>query len=299
MCILSFIPGGIEPDIDGLLNGGISNPDGHGWAIVSDDSSHIIVGKTLNLLDALETFEDARKQNMRGPAMFHSRWATHGSISTANVHPFDVGGSALTVLGHNGILSCTPKKGDDRSDSRLFADEILPSRFRRLDKARAFTAMEQFIGSGNKLVILTVDPRYRNNGYIVNERLGNWDPTTGIWHSNYSYESTPKWWSKYVGGTGKQVETTYVFGQRSTADTFTAANRNTAAWYEECAICQYGNVGETGFCDECGTCSDCLETKSDCQCWQKIDLATTTKIHSTREEDYKRIFSVYDYDDYS
>lgn len=132
MCILSFLPPEATVDVNGLWNGGINNPHGHGWAIVETD--RVVVGKSLDLAEALESFVAARERHPAGPALFHSRWATHGSVNLPNVHPFVVGGSELTVVAHNGILptEAHPAKGDDRSDSRKFADEILPTRFRRL-----------------------------------------------------------------------------------------------------------------------------------------------------------------------
>ncbi|AZS06879.1 glutamine amidotransferase domain protein [Mycobacterium phage Raela] len=255
MCILSYIPAGIEPDSDALWNGGLSNPDGHGWAIAAHDI--MLVGKSLNLNEALDTFEAARKQHMDAPALFHSRWATHGAINEANCHPFYMGGSRKTVVGHNGILpgDAHPSESDPRSDTRKFADEILSTRFRRLDRQRAFYAMTQWAGRGNKLVILTVDDRYRERAYLVNEEAGIWDTETGIWHSNTDYLGTPRWmtsgkgysWPTTVGGARVQLE----------ADD------------PKCLICNWGYINTVGFCDSCGTCQDCFEWRDDCQCYVK------------------------------
>ena len=93
MCILSYLPPGAQVDADGLFNGGLSNPDGHGFALVS--KGYIITGKFLNLDEALTRFVEARERYPEGPALFHSRWATHGGVNVGNVHPFLVGGSRL------------------------------------------------------------------------------------------------------------------------------------------------------------------------------------------------------------
>lgn len=273
MCILSYLPAGIPVDEDGLWNGGINNPDGHGWALVADN--RILVGKSLSLSQALDDFAAARKAHPNGDALFHSRWATHGSVSTANVHPFYVGGSKRTVVAHNGILpaSAHPSKGDDRSDTRLFADEILSTRYRRLDKVRAMHALTQWIGSYNKLVILTVDDRYRHNAYVVNEDRGQWDDQTGIWHSNGDYLGLPAWWHRYntsastLGGktsTGKGKYAGYS-GDAVGALTGDYASDDSPL----CLICNYGEVNAVGFCRDCGTCQDCFEVVADCMCyWQ-------------------------------
>jgi predicted glutamine amidotransferase len=258
MCMLSLIPTNVEPDYEGLLNGGVLNPDGSGWAIAVDGK--IVWGKSMDACQAIDQFSVARDRYPNGPALFHSRWATHGSKSLANVHPFFVGNSYQTVMAHNGILQCTPTKGDDRSDSRLFADDILSTRFKRLDKRRAFTALHQFCGTYNKLGILTVDSRYQENLYIVNEKEGHWDRITKNWHSNYDYLG----WTKYSGSyssTATQGWTPTTIGKRRSEIQKALADSTL------CYICEFGHYTTSGYCDECGTCEECLENRLDCQCY--------------------------------
>ena len=216
------------------------------------------MGKSLNLAEALDGFTAARKLNPGGHALFHSRWATHGGITTANVHPFTVGRQGgLTVVGHNGILPAAahPAKGDSRSDTRKFADEILSTRYRRLDKVRAFSALTNWIGSYNKLVILTVNPRYRKNAYIVNERAGHWDQHTGLWHSNLDYLFAGNKWASYYPQTiGSKYRTP-------------SSKATVTELPELCYICEYGHYGNDGYCDECESCEDCMEWRHDCLCF--------------------------------
>jgi len=257
MCILSFLPPGVAVDEDGLLNGGINNPDGHGWAIVTGGT--IVTGKSLDVVEALEGFTAARNQHSEGPALFHSRWATHGRVNLDNAHPFAVGGSARTVVAHNGILpdAAHPDKGDDRSDTRKFADEILPTRFRRLDRNGVQRALSQWCGKFNKLVILTVDTRYRENAYLVNEEAGEWDVSTGIWHSNTDYRDTRGRWSH---GTAAYTSETALWD-------------NPSLWGEDCLMCGWEAVDERGYCEVCGFCQDCADHVRDCSCWQRRAVA--------------------------
>lgn len=261
MCILSYLPTGTDVDVDGLLNGGINNPDGHGWAIALPAEGRILSGKSLDVQEALDQFADVRAKNLAGPALFHSRWATHGSISVDNVHPFNVGGNPLTVVAHNGILpkEAYPGKGDDRSDTRLFADDILSTRYRRLDKPTAFYALSQWATRSNKLVILTVDPRYQRNAYLVNEDMGQWDAHTGIWHSNGDYKYA---WAKYDNSTS--------YGSYTGVLGYSTVPKATPKAVERgiCYVCEIGDIDEHGYCVTCGTCDDCLEFAPDCQCAQ-------------------------------
>lgn len=240
------------------------NPDGHGWAIADDGLMHL--GKSMVLAEALETFAKARAKHPGGHALFHSRWATHGDLNVGNVHPFLVGGSHQTVVAHNGVLpwNAHPHKGDDRSDTRKFADEILSRQYRRLDKPGAFNALTSWAGRANKLVILTVDQRYRKPAYLVNEREGHWDPTTGIWHSNHDYLYIPQ----PKTSIGRWVGNTWQPATTAIGAAIEKAIARDRYGYTPCIMCFYGDVDpHTGYCYECGSCQDCTEAKPDCLCY--------------------------------
>lgn len=265
MCMASYLPPEIEPDIEGLTNGGISNPDGHGWAIADEDM--IVMGRALKLEKALDEFCVARKKHMYGPALFHSRIGTHGPVNLSNVHPFFVGGSHKTVVAHNGILppSAHPALGDDRSDTRKFADEILPVRFKHLDRITVQSALTQWIGSWNKLVILTVDPRYQSSAYIFNQDAGEWDIGTGLWHSNRDYREPFGRWVPQSTTKSDPFKSVVVKSAKDSADVFAGSTNEDLVW--NCQYCGMGDVDKWGFCDVCETCEDCGMTWGECQCY--------------------------------
>ena len=119
MCLLCYIPENIEPDYYSLESSACMNPDGFGWAIHC--GARIITHRSMDASEALETFERARRTN-RGPALWHSRWTTHGTTSLDNCHPFRVG--AGTVIAHNGVLST--RATANRSDSRTWCEDSAP-----------------------------------------------------------------------------------------------------------------------------------------------------------------------------
>lgn len=244
MCILSFIPAGIPADnvvIDDLLTGGLLNGDGHGWALATDDG--MLVGKSLRLDVALSDFADMRARYVDSPALFHSRWATHGSVREANCHPFNVAGSPHTVVAHNGVLpkSAHPKHGDDRSDTAILAGELMPRQWRKLDRSGVRQSLAQYCGRGNKLVILTTDPRYRRRHYLINEQHGIWDTSTGVWHSNRDYQTV----AAYAGSPA-------VLGYGDDDPT-------------SCDLCNQ-RVNDYNVCAYCDTCQDCYQQSGDCLC---------------------------------
>lgn len=328
MCLLSYFPAGVMPDVELLRNGSVVNDDGHGYAIIID--GEIVVGRSMSFDEIVAEFADLRERHPDGDAMFHSRYSTCGAYNLGNVHPFHVNGSPLTLLAHNGhIHQASPDKGDDRVDTRVFAEDILMRKFPVLDSPKTQRRLHNFIGSYNKLVILTVDPRFARNAYIVNEKAGIWKD--GVWYSNTGYlpslaskwkdeegwdtwqpkgyhlrwtqdqkgtwfsyrvydeprdhvEDYKRWWEdaeaaeadrvdaealkKAIKALGTPAAGTYASGGREGyAATETAERLALTAESAHCEFCDSDRIDQQlNFCVECGTCQDCLETVSDCQC---------------------------------
>lgn len=186
--MLTFIPSGVVPSMEGIENGTYFNTDGHGWAIVA--GNRIISGHSMLADQAMDQFLTMRKKHNKGPALFHSRWATHGTVDRSNCHPFRVGKDNRTVLAHNGVLpqAAQPLKGDNRSDTRKFAQSMLPS-WGHLDNLRTQQKIQEFLGKSNKIVILTTNPMYSKSAYLYGENLGYWDEGKDgdVWYSNSDY----------------------------------------------------------------------------------------------------------------
>lgn len=247
MCLLTYFPPGIQPDAQLLRNGAQFNDDGHGWAIVTKDS--IVTYKSLDAEQAIDNFVATRKIFPEGPALFHSRFSTHGTISLENCHPFAVNGDNRTVIGHNGIFpkSVQPEQGDTRSDTRVLADDFLGKK----DHLRFATPKQQkqfagWMGRYNKAVILNVNPKYPFKSVIINEKQGIWH--NGIWYSNDAFEG---WTSKIY--------------------TIQPKHQSHYEWdkYDSCIHClTHGTVKPiTHICSFCGMCNDCDEAGESCLCY--------------------------------
>ncbi|MGO4612963.1 hypothetical protein AB4305_03295 [Nocardia sp. 2YAB30] len=232
MCILTFVKPGISPDLDALRNGALANPHGHGYALLTDD--RLTVGRGMDAAAVITEFAQVRERYPDAPALFHSRLATHGLRAIENCHPFAVGGDERTVLAHNGILpdNVHPCPGDLRSDTRIAAEDYLPtSPFGSLDSWAGRERLERWLGS-DKMVLLTVDPAYKHPAYIFNERHGHWD--NGIWYSNRSY--LPDSWAA-------------------------------EAYWAYCVSCgEFDDASLGPHCTSCGFCADCLQPFPKCEC---------------------------------
>lgn len=242
MCVICYSPADTMPTEQDLINSNSNNPDGFGWAIRTD--SGIITGKTMDSDEAIDQFLELRSQHIGYDAVYHARITTHGVTALENNHPFMVGDDR-TILVHNGMLPITVARGDSRSDTRIFAENVLPARgLGVLDKAKARRKLERWM-YGSKMVIMSTRGDLQQDTYILNESDGVWDK--GLWFSNSSYTYLNKWWQG-PAITGDLIDDLWCFG----CDT---------AWDLT------SEEAYTGVCSKCFTCLDCYESRDNCFCY--------------------------------
>jgi len=263
MCLLVFAHKGATPSLDALEVASISNPDGFGWAINIGD--RIIRGRGMNF-DKVVSEYHKQLELTPGESMFHLRWATHGTVNKKNCHPFYVGRDSQTILGHNGIIPISQPKGDKRSDTRYFAESVLPRLGGAcvLDSKRVVDEIERMIGA-SKLVVLTNNPSAKQSFYIINEDMGHWD-SDGIWWSNDSYK--PRTYKPY---------TMYDSGWNFTLNEPTKRSSNSQqdewddyVYTSQCPVCEEWfrvdeRIGDTA-CPDCNICLVCENWVNKCNC---------------------------------
>lgn len=259
MCILIYCPSNNTPPRKALENSVANNPDGFGWAIITDSGVDgperygILMNKGMRSAEIIDTFLEARALHPTMPALFHARITTHGKTGVENCHPFMVDNG--TVLAHNGMLPI--KERDGKSDTNQFATEWLPELgvANMLDDGDNFRDLSKF-AAGNKLVILSVDPSLRYWSYIVNEHLGDWDD--GVWYSNSSYmwsrTSTTSTMTMYGSGWGGHFDARREYKPRE--------------WtWVTCDLCRDEFLlkdDDTTACPTCGWCNECGSTRCSC-----------------------------------
>jgi len=187
MCVIAFSPSPLNcPTREQLVRACEANPDGFGWALIAGD--RLVTHRTMGAIEAVDSYLAAVVVEATGPSLFHARIASHGSVDLGNCHPFPVGGDPDVVLAHNGILDINPGPFDTRSDTAIFVEDVLPhSGIETLDTDP--DAWEQWIGPGNKIVVLSISPRLAHSAYLLTESAGVWD--NGVWWSNQSYLPRP------------------------------------------------------------------------------------------------------------
>lgn len=261
MCIIICGFGSALPTRAQLEYSCINNQDGFGWGVVLADSS-ILVGKSMTAKTAIDDYLTcvASNQDSVAASGFWARIATHGATNISNCQPFTVGDGSGSVMFHNGILPLYADKSEVRSDSRCFAEDVLPQLggVAALESQGVWDVVSAF-ADGSKLVFLNPNPQ--NPLTIVNEKLGHW--VGDVWYSNKSYEKyTSIYTPRYTTGT-VQYKTEEDF---DSVDSALADNL--------CFYCFRHLVA--GTCDYCGWCWDCDEATSACLCWN--DASTVDQL---------------------
>lgn len=281
MCMITFLPEGVEADDQAIFNGALFNDDGHGFAIVIN--GELVVRRGFDSAEMVDLFVSLRRTHPEGPAMFHSRMATHGVTDKSNVHPFYVGSDRRTVLVHNGIFATLgTKKGTTWSDTKIFARSFLPSRadmniLTRRGRIRA----QKWMGSYNKVAVITTNPNSKLSSFILNENEGYWD-SSGAWYSGLDYLGSKYHYSKstayafedygfdrfedrsrpaVLGSTGKEVAM-----HDSQWDEYWTEY---VAEHGRCGFCEaVGSIDiKTGVCAVCTMCNDCRQPEKFCACF--------------------------------
>lgn len=272
MCNITYLKPGIDVPVSEIENAASWNDDGHGWAIAAERGV-MLTGRYMDVETALDTFKLTRAAFPNTHAMFHSRWATHGTVSLSNVHPFSVGKYA--AVAHNGILpgKFQPNKGskdEHMSDTAIMSAYWLAG---RAQMSGVWTRKERrriagIIGTGNKLCILSVSPFLPEpTAYLINGGQGTWDSATGAWFSSDSYKSlwsptksyrTGGWLWDYDDEWGDWVK-----------------DEHTGVWSRKikdnvmCPVCHSseGIDAQSSVCLRCDSCIECFATLRDCDCF--------------------------------
>jgi glutamine amidotransferase len=266
MCLLMVAKPNAMPSDDALVCACANNPDGFGYAVHTGKT--IITGRGMNHNDVIDRFLTTREKHMNGWAMFHARMTTHGETVKENCHPFRVGGSPETILAHNGILSNVKiPAGDKRSDTRVFAEDLLPARLNILDHKKKFKKLEKWAG-GSKVAVFTTDRRLNKAVYIINEKLGSWDDD-GLWWSNSSYKQSYYITPTY-GRTGSWVPS---YDIAKGDGKYVLDGQDLTEFVEDGLACSYcGHFFEEtdyyhGYCQTCWVCMECQDFEESCMCY--------------------------------
>lgn len=274
MCMLCVIPAGVMPSREKLENSALNNPHGFGFAIAVPSEQRIIVERTMDPDESINRFLELRAQYMEGYAMWHARLATHGSRTVENCHPFRVGKDNMTYLAHNGIIDIHIAHADDRSDTRVFAEDLLPAigGVTALDNELVWDMLEGYT-YGSKVCVLTVNPEAEHQMYLLNASAGKEDED-GVWWSNDScYLSSFSWSPKStVAKPYAHFNDDYDWNDGFVVDKTKSSMDSEGSKMYECPGCNKESslddiMDWENHCPKCDWCYDCMLDWSDCLCF--------------------------------
>lgn len=282
MCVLSLAPAGEVQYRYDLRTACENNPDGFGYAIHT--GRHILRRRSMDADYLIDRYLIDRAAHMDGPALFHARIATSGNVDNSGCHPFFVKESSKVAIGHNGVLPLDMTKLHPwKSDTRFFVEDIIQERggVSALADPAFLCEVEQWMGTGNKMVILSADRRLAPYT-ILNEKSGHWEDS--IWWSNWSYT-----WGAYSSSKSFTWKTAKVI----TLPDVTSSDGADLWEDDECPDC--GNPLdavsiEDGWCGDCGfdllnrehvdsafcDCYQCLQDQED-----ELSIALETQGNET------------------
>jgi len=168
MCEIFYYPEGVEVDADDLKRSAEHNDEGFGCVIMHDGALMVMRSNHPSLIGAFA----GMRRDLPGPAAFHCRLATTGEVSLSQMHPVQVGDSE-TYLFHQGTLPepyVSEARHHCRSDTQEFADVLDPI-IREYEGEVAeppVAVLNNLIGKDNKMLIMTSDPRYAEQAYVLN-----------------------------------------------------------------------------------------------------------------------------------
>lgn len=196
MCIIIVKPAGVDvPQIQILDNCMLRNNHGFGFAVAGEKPF-----KTLQYNDFINA---VYRIDIYKPAVIHFRYATHGSVKTANVHPFKIGDVAFA---HNGILNIDNYK--DLTDSETAFKYILNPAIKTFGfGSKGFERSVETIIGGSRFAFV--------NDKGVVKMYGNFVQDYGCYFSNTGYNAETfepknkygygKYYGKYYGNKYNEI----------------------------------------------------------------------------------------------
>jgi glutamine amidotransferase len=173
MCLIILSPSGRIPKKH-LAAALEVNPHGWGYSIAA--GGELTTRRGMTPAEFWSAWRADKYIRTGATALFHARYATHGTMGVENCHPFDVGGG--WTMAHNGCISGLG--GMDQSDTSELA-EIIRACGQLYISAHGMRLLALAIGKGSKLVFLAPTGEY----LFANESYGHWHK--GNWYSNTGY----------------------------------------------------------------------------------------------------------------
>lgn len=183
------------------------NRNSDGMGIMWNDGGRIQVERVLGKLE--QQRKVYRRHMNKDQFVLHHRFATHGAKTPAgllaNCHPYkimdmDDGDPIDMYMAHNGVITSVETTDTDMSDTWNFVENhikpILKADYNLLWSIGVQKMISNYIGNGNKLVILTNDTQGERSPLLIfNKSAGT--EVNGCWLSNTYSTQAPVVYNNY------------------------------------------------------------------------------------------------------
>lgn len=216
MCLIIHRPRGHLNLLPEEFFADVWSKNSDGWGIMylnEDNPEKVEVGtvKSIKYDTFWATYKKLEEEDRE--MVIHFRMATHGTISDANAHPFEVVPGMYMV--HNGTIDHPFKARKNTSDTVAFVDQVVkpivecfkdPEYIIR-DDAFLFL-LEKAAGANNRLVFMD-----KQGITFVNKKHGHQHPTLNVWVSNsYAYSWGKPEANKVLAPVSRPYGYTYGYG---------------------------------------------------------------------------------------
>ena len=169
MCCIIVKPKGVEMPSKNILER-VARVNGDGFGFCTNK------GKSFKSIDKEEFFKSLENITTEEECILHFRWATHGSKTAKNCHPF-YDEDTDTWFAHNGVMRIAVD--EDITDSEfVFRKYIVPDiKNYGFDNWRTLRLIRSFC-IGQRFAIM-------HNGKV--HRFGNWTFRDGCYYSNINW----------------------------------------------------------------------------------------------------------------
>lgn len=186
MCCIMIKPAGEKMPSKVILEMMAShNKDGFGFVTSS--------GKACKTMSYTIFMRELSKVKKSEECMVHMRWATHGSKSVHNCHPFYDKDTGIWFA-HNGVLPIDSK--NDMTDSEIcFRESLIPAAKSFGYGSETFNSIVEKVRHGSRFAFM-------KNGKV--ETYGSWQEFEGCLYSNlnflpYYVQEETKWLQRNFG----------------------------------------------------------------------------------------------------
>lgn len=171
MCCILYVPKGVEtPSRKELESVYLFNRHGCGFA----DSD----GHSCKTLSFTRFYKELQKRSVDAHLIIHFRYATHGSVSVKNCHPF-IDDETGIVFAHNGVLPI--ESTNDMTDSEIFFRQRFLPKLKECGGDYDSPALWQYTDKERGSSRFA----FMRNGEV--DLLGDWHLVDDVYYSNMNW----------------------------------------------------------------------------------------------------------------